>query len=114
MAAAEWFLDEGTAIDDAIWNGSRTALMTAACRGNEAMVAMLLRRGAAVDLTKDEDCTALHFTAFYPHLSGNAGSKESRAKCAQLLLDAGAVHDRKGGGDHKTALEYARRQDQPA
>jgi hypothetical protein len=119
VVAAEQFLDEGAAIDDVIWRTSssryhgRTALMTAACRGNEAMVAMLLRRGAQVDLTKNENATALMFTAFYSSLSDGAGTTESRGKCAKLLLKAGAKHNRTGGGRHNTALEYAREQNQP-
>jgi ankyrin repeat protein len=76
-AVAAW-LDEGGGVDArCAEHGSATLLMTAACAGQEAMVRMLLQRGASVNLQNSDGVTALMGAAFKGHTT-----------VVQALLDA--------------------------
>ena len=77
-AVAAW-LDGGGRVDARREPLGATLLMAAAGGGHEAMVRMLLQRGASVNLQNFLGCTALMNTAFKDH-----------ATVAQALLDAKA------------------------
>ena len=78
-AVAAW-LDEGGGVDArCAKQGARTLLMAAAAGGQEAMVRMLLQRGASVNLQDSFGCTALMAAAANGHTT-----------TVQTLLDARA------------------------
>ena len=78
-AVAAW-LDEGGGVDAACAErGQRTLLIAAACGGQEAIVRMLLQRGASVNLQSSDGCTALM-----------AAANEGHTTIVQVLLDAKA------------------------
>ena len=94
-AVAAW-LDEGGSVDAHCTTfGSATLLIAAADGGQEAMVRMLLQRGASVNLQPPSGCTALMAAAVNGHTT-----------IVQALLDAKAdasLQDTKGC----TALVWA-------
>ena len=75
---ARLLLDRGARIDARNSEGE-TALITAARRGNLALLTVLINRGARIDTADHEGNTALHEASF-----------QSEASCVEALLIAGA------------------------
>ena len=98
QAVAAW-LDEGGGVDAACAErGHRTLLMAAAVGGQDAIVRMLLQRGASVNLQNLNGLTALMHAAANDHTT-----------TVQVLLDAKADASLQNkGGD--TALMVAEQQ----
>ena len=108
QAVAAW-LDEGGGVDAHCAEGDGdTLLMAATFGGQEAMVRMLLQRGASVNLQNSLGCTALMSAAH-----------KGRNTIVQALLDAKAdasLQTRSGntalmlaeGGEHTAAAQVLR------
>jgi ankyrin repeat protein len=95
QAVTAW-LDEGGGVDArSAEHDSLTLLMMAAAGGQEAMVRMLLQRGAGVNLQDSLDLTALMHAALRGHTT-----------TVQALLDAKADASLRGT-DGRTALMWA-------
>ena len=98
---AAW-LDEGGGVDaGCAEHGGATLLMAAAVRGHEAMVRMLLQRGASVNLESSYGVTALMSAALKGHTT-----------IVQALLDAKADASLRSLG--MTALMWAEQQEHTA
>eukprot|EP00964_Phaeocystis_antarctica_P025301 scaffold14209_cov66-Phaeocystis_antarctica.AAC.1 len=102
QAVAAW-LDEGGGVDSRCTeHQDRTLLMLAAAGGQEAMVRMLLQRGASVNLQDTNGGTALMDAAGNGHTT-----------TVQVLLDAKADASLQTAGGF-TALSWAEEQKQTA
>eukprot|EP01045_Picozoa_sp_COSAG04_P000328 COSAG04_NODE_7_length_45988_cov_220.188869_13_plen_604_part_00 len=110
---------QGGAAVDAVGKYGRTALMIAAYNGHTDAVAALLRGGATVDVANHNGWAALMFAAQFSvgirSSECQVRTPSANAKCARLLLEAGAdatVRARGGRWAGKTALELAEEQAQ--
>jgi len=102
QAVTAW-LDEGGGVDARCAEQDReTLLIVAACGGQEAMVRMLLLRGASVNLQNSGGLTALMAAAFHGHTT-----------IVQALLDAKADASLQAT-DGRTALMFAEDQKRTA
>ena len=93
-AVVAW-LDSGGGINAQGGAGATTLLQRASATGQVGMVAMLLGRGAKVNLQDDEGSTALHAAAYIGHV-----------RIVQLLVRSQAVLD-VCDADGETALDWA-------
>ena len=94
---AEYYVTRGELhdVDEAVYEGGSTALVSAASRGHLTIVKGLLDAGADMDKADDDGNTPLYGAA-----------REGRAEVVQALVDAGADKD-KANNDGWTPLHGA-------
>jgi len=101
-------LQAGTDVDGALDDG-RTALMTAAQMGHEAVASMLLKAGAKVRKKQLDGCTALSIAAERGHVTlmavlllAGADADEAFPQWAHINVPGGVGGPlESGGGSHK-------------
>ena len=113
QAVAAW-LDEGGGVDaGCAKREGGTLLMAAAIGGQEAMVRMLLRRGASVNLQNSDGFTALMFTAMNGHTTIVKALLDAKADASLQAIGGTALMAAEQGKHTATAQllrQHAERQ----
>ena len=112
-AVAAW-LDKGGSVDAGCADhGGTTVLIAAANEGDEAMVRMLLQRGASVNLQNSIGVTALMGAAFNGHTTIAQVLLDAKADASLQAMGGGtalmaAEHQKQGGGRCPIDIETIR------